>query len=481
MVMDTLRFLQQHMPWASPHATNINPRNGSCHVTMYLPKAVPVSQARAVVDDIRSECPWLAGVEIYPDSCPQFILPLRRDKVTVIDRVLVPSVKSWRKVERPGQRRKKGRKPQKVRREYLAMDATAYWQWINDENRKPCDLALVEAELKKAYQGMPDTAGTSKSERKHKEKSVRAGHGQTASGVKMQGRCARALVDFLKGGEGDARVMSAVMLRAFSNTEDMERAEAVAYTHELLGMRSEFKEKPVADRPKLSRMIEATADAIWRDNGYQRDPLGSLEIWSKVKVAWDRRGFKLSDPTTWDRVSRAVADDDRDLVWTAELLGLLPGLAEAARSDQEKARTLLRLVCIHIDRKGELSLSFLERVMAEAGIKAYRNNAVRVRRFLEASGVIVLRKKGFRWGDNDGVGNHYTLGLLVEVAVPGSVCLVVTNPANPAEAAGGGTSTYPSSGRLDVSSLVERQRLKRCLDHYRERVRTLYGNYEQAA
>jgi uncharacterized protein involved in type VI secretion and phage assembly len=199
-------------------------------------------------------------------------------------------------------------------------------------------------------------------------------------------------VDFLKGGDGDARVMSAVMPRAFCNAEDMEWAEAVACTHELLGMRPEFKEKPVEDRPKLARMIEAAGDAIWRDNGYQHDPLGSIAIWSKVKVAWDRRGFRLSDPSTWPRASKAVADDYRDLVWTAELLALLPGLAEAARCDQEKARTLLRLVCVHIDRKGELSLSFLERVMAEAGIKAYRNNAVRVRRFLEAAGGIVLRK-----------------------------------------------------------------------------------------
>ena len=157
--------------------------------------------------------------------------------------------------------------------------------------------------------------------------------------------------------------------------------QAVACTHELLGMRPEFEEKPVAGRPRLSRMIENTADAIWKDNGYQHDPLGSLAIWSKVKVAWDRCGFRLSDPTTWDRATNAVSDDgSRDLVWTSELLGLLPGLAEAARCDIDRARKLMKMGCVHIDGKGEMSLSFLERVMAEAGTKAYRNNAVRVRR-----------------------------------------------------------------------------------------------------
>lgn len=480
MVLDTLRWLEEHLPELAWHVSNINPRNGSCHITGYLPQSIPVSQARAVVADIRSGCPWLANAEIYPDNMCQFLLPLRRDKVTIIARVMTPSVKARKKVDLPVVgKRKKGSKPQKVWREYLAMDAAAYWSWINDENRTPCDLAVVEAELRKAYRGMPDAAaGTSKSERKYKQKAARPDTAP-AGGVKMKGCCARLVVDFIRGGDGDARVMSAVMLRAFCNAEGMDRDDAVACTHEFLGMRPEFRDKPVADRPRLSRMIEATADAVWKDNGYQRDPLGSLEIWGKVKVAWNRRGFKLSDPSTWDRAAKAVSDDgSRDLVWTAELLGLLPGLAEAARCDTEKARTLMRLVCLHVGDRAEMSLSFLERVMAEAGIKAYRNNAVRVRRFLEQNGVIVLRKKGFRWGDCDGVGNHYSLGLMVEIAVPGSVCLVVTSPANPA---GEGTSTYPSSGRLDVRSLVERQRLKRCLDHYRERVRTLYGGYGQAA
>src|SRR5262249_4351702 len=138
------------------------------HITLYLPFAIPVGQARAVVADIRSECPWLAGVEIYPDSCPQFILPLRRDKVTVIDKVMTPGVKAWRKVEVPGfgKKRKKGRRPRKVRRPYLAMDAAAYWCWLADEDRTPCDLGLVEAELRKAYEGLADGQATRRSGRK---------------------------------------------------------------------------------------------------------------------------------------------------------------------------------------------------------------------------------------------------------------------------------------------------------------------------
>ena len=40
--------------------------------------------------------------------------------------------------------------------EYLAMDASAYSMWINDDQRKPCDLALIEAELRKACRSMPD-------------------------------------------------------------------------------------------------------------------------------------------------------------------------------------------------------------------------------------------------------------------------------------------------------------------------------------
>lgn len=205
----------------------------------------------------------------------------------------------------------------------------------------------------------------------------------------------------------------------------------------------------------------------------------SLDIWKKVKVAWDRRGFRLSDPSTWNRAGKATLDDARDLVWSPWVLGLVPGLAREARGDAEKARRLLRLACVHIANKAEMSLSFLARIMAEAGVASYRNNVVRVRRFLEANGVIVLRKRGFRWGDDFGVGNHYTLGLMVEIADPGQDGLVVLPPAG--EGKGRETSNYPSSGRMDVGPLVERMRLKRCLEHYHERVRAVGGGYGQAA
>jgi hypothetical protein len=488
MVLDTLRWLQQHMPWAAPHVTNVNPRNGSCHITLYLPFAIPVSMATAVVADIRSACPWLANTEIYPDNVCQFILPLRRDKTTVIDKVLTPSVKSWRKVDPPGQKREKGWKRRKVRREYLAMDAAGYWTWIVDEDRKPCDLGLVEAELRKAYRNMDDEAVAPKNEpkgkpagRKEKHEAARPAAVHTEEGgIRFKNRCARVLVDFLRGGDGDARPMSAVMLRVFSNVEDMERDRAVALTGDLLGMRPDFKSKPVGDRPRLSRMIEAGADAIWKDNGYQRDPLGSLEIWGKVKAAWNRRGFRLSDPSTWDRAGQTVAaDDGRDIAWSSWVLGLVPGLAQEARCDVDRARTLLRLACLHVHDRYELSLSFLARLMDQAGIKAYRNNVVRVRKFLEASGVIALRRRGFKFHADGGVGNHYTLALSVEVAHPGHG-LVLLCPAGE-EGEDKGTSTYPSSGRMDVGPLVERKRLERCLEHYYRRARAVGGGSRQAA
>src|SRR5262249_4518389 len=115
-VLATLRWLQEHLPELAWHVTNINGKNGSCHVTGYLPRTITVEQARGVVADIRSECPWLAGVEIYPDNMCQFILPLRRDKVTVIDRVLVPSVKARRYEKVPGvaRRKKPGRRPRGI-------------------------------------------------------------------------------------------------------------------------------------------------------------------------------------------------------------------------------------------------------------------------------------------------------------------------------------------------------------------------------
>src|SRR5205823_565099 len=102
----------------------------------------------------------------------------------------------------------------------------------------------------------------------------------------LKGRCAQVLVDFLKGGEGDARPMSTVILRVLRNVEDVDRDHAVARTAELLALRPDFQAKPVEDRPRLSRMIEDASEAIWKDNGWQPDPQRSGEIWARVKAAW---------------------------------------------------------------------------------------------------------------------------------------------------------------------------------------------------
>src|SRR5207247_408482 len=141
-----------------------------------------------------------------------------------------PRVKSWRKVELPGQKRKKGRKPQKVRREYMAMDAAAYWQWINDENRKPCDLALVEQELRKAYMGMPDGQGTHKARGRKSKKDWPSVAGMVPIG-RMRGRLSRELVAFWSGkGErpDDTTVTkyTTMTLRVLILVEGMSRDEA---------------------------------------------------------------------------------------------------------------------------------------------------------------------------------------------------------------------------------------------------------------
>src|SRR4051812_15901990 len=92
-VLTGLGFLQREYAWLAPHVGAINPLNGSCHMVLYFPRAVPVADARALAAELRRACPAIGGAEIYPDNLSQVICPLRLDKHVVVDRVLAPCIR----------------------------------------------------------------------------------------------------------------------------------------------------------------------------------------------------------------------------------------------------------------------------------------------------------------------------------------------------------------------------------------------------
>jgi hypothetical protein len=84
--------------------------------------------------------------------------------------------------------------------------------------------------------------------------------------------------------------------------------------------------------------------------------------------AWSRRGFKLHDPATWDKHRQAVVPDLK-LVWTAELLALIPEVEKTAYCSYEQAKVFIEKVLAFVEYNNELAESMVGNLLEEVGIK----------------------------------------------------------------------------------------------------------------
>src|ERR1043165_3360821 len=67
----------------------VNPLNASAALWLILPRPWPVAKARQLAARLREETGFTG--EIYPDNSPQVYLPLRPDKLTILDTGICPT------------------------------------------------------------------------------------------------------------------------------------------------------------------------------------------------------------------------------------------------------------------------------------------------------------------------------------------------------------------------------------------------------
>ena len=218
-------------------------------------------------------------------------------------------------------------------------------------------------------------------------------------------------------------------------------------------------------------------DAVWKDNGYQKDPAAS-EAKLKVAVeAWSRRGFKLRDPATSHKHKQAVVPDLKP-VWTAELLALIPELVRLAHCDHDQAKAFIEKTLAFVECNNELAESMVGRLLEEVGVKGRcRQKQHDVRKLLAEKGLLLKQKNyfsdkatGYRHG------NFYVCGPGVafeesrpHTHTPVSICYlpVAVSPVDSS-----------SDGWLDF--VIEGRRLA-CDRRYRERPRQLNMVFSRAA
>jgi hypothetical protein len=80
--------------------------------------------------------------------------------------------------------------------------------------------------------------------------------------------------------------------------------------------------------------------------------------------AWAKKGFRLSEPETWDRADCCGLK----LIWTPALHDLRHDLQQVAHCSAEQAKNFTELVLGFVHRKSELAYSMVGILMAQIGI-----------------------------------------------------------------------------------------------------------------
>ena len=225
-------------------------------------------------------------------------------------------------------------------------------------------------------------------------------------------------------------------------------------------------------------------DAVWKNNGYQKDPEQSDAKLRASVDAWAKKGFRLHDPGTWHNHEPVVSPDLR-LVWTAALLNLVPELAAVAHCDQEQAKVFLEKVLGFVQSHSELAESMVGRLLERCGIKGRsRQKQHDVRKLLVERGLLV-KKYNYYQDQVTGYrhGNFYVCGLEVvfEHEVEAGQVFAAT-PHTPRIYSD--LSFYEEPGVFnddDWLELVMESRRLACDQRYGERRRHLKGVFRRAA
>jgi hypothetical protein len=401
----------------------INTKNGSTKFFGWLSESMPMHFAEQVGEQVRKvlqeELPQYEfdRLEIYPSNSPQVFAPLRADKVTVIDDGILGKVKKYRMEQVNGKRR---------RQYYDAHSCADFLNWIYFSDTHYYQPAF-ETVLREAVARCPDNPAEAVKPRPSKQRSrtkvVSGGMGDIGS---LKGRCASTLVRFwseLDVPADDTIGKYITVTLRILKYEGLARDEAVTWVEDRLQALkyTKFSNRLTDNFEELQRVMTYAAEAVWTNNGYQKDPAQS-EVKLKASVeAWCRRGFYLHDPDTWHQHQQAVVPELK-LVWSADLLAVVPDLAALAHTTHEQVKIFLEKVLVFVETHNELAESVVGNLLEVSGIKGRsRQKQHDVRQFLVDQGLLYKQKNYY----NDAAtgyrhGNFYICGLQVTFEGVGS-------------------------------------------------------------
>jgi hypothetical protein len=466
-----------------PHlrfAPEINARNGSVKFFGWLTDYMPIALAERIGEQVRSalqqELPEydFSGMEIYPSNSPQIFAPLRADKVTVIGSGVLGKVKKYQMEKFGGKRR---------RVYYETHSCAAYLNWVYFSDTQ-YDQQVFEQFLREAVARCPDKPATENKPAAEKKtpRKKRTSPGGMGSIGSLKGRCASALVRFwseLDVPEDDTIGKYIIVTLRVLKYEGLSSDEAVDWIEERLQALeyTEFSDRLTDNFGELQRVMAFAVEAVWTNNGYQKDPVTSEAKLKAAVAAWSKKGFCLHDPATWNKHKQAVVPDLK-LAWTASLLGLIPELVQLAHCDFDQAKAFIEKVLAFVECNNELAESMVGKLLEEVGIRGKcRQKQHDVRKLLVDRGLLLKQKNYFSDPDSGyRHGNFYICGPGVRFEEPGPHTPHTVSISYPSVAVT--PLDFTADDWLDF--VMEARRLA-CDRRYRERLRQLKLLFSSAA
>jgi hypothetical protein len=397
-------------------APEINPNNGSVKFFGWLPRFTPMPKVEKLAEKLRAflqaKLPEydFSSVEIFPSSSPQIFAPLRADKIMVIGDGVLRKIKAWRMEQGNGKRK---------RRYYDAYSCADFLNWIHFSD-KPFNAQVFEQELRAAVARCPDAAQRESAPSKLKKaKSKRSGGNGMGSIGQLKGRCASTLVKFwseLTVPDNDTIGKYLIVTARVLKYEGLAQEEALEWIEDGLNRlnNTSFSDRLTDDAAELHRVTAYAVEAVWQNNGYQRDSdLSDVKLRASVS-AWAKQGFKLHDSSTWHLHRQASGPQSR-LVWTAALLQMVPGLASIAHADFDQAKAFLESVLCFVEDHNELSETMTGMLLQKCDIKGKsRQKQHDVREYLVQQGLLIKQRNYYKDRASGYChGNLYICGLAV--------------------------------------------------------------------
>lgn len=329
----------------------VDPLNASAALWLFLPRPWPIDKAKVLATRLRTETGFIG--EIYPDNCPQVYLPLRPDKLTIIDTGFCPS----RILQaRDG-------------RDYKVYDTREVMPYLGRTSFP--DVEAVNQALAEGILNLPDEEKAS-SYSASSPRSRKQGPGQMGT-VKYKGNFLKNIIDFKNGDiQPDTlgcyttpirRLLSVGYGLAHDDIDDI--FEDVFAQHDV-----SYSDRLSTNPGEFWRTETYLINAIEDENGYQDDGEASRAKLEATAKSWTERGIDVVAYLRGQKELRLSQKPTLKLVWTQELLALVPPLAKIAVCDQDQARRLLEIVVSHVEIRNELAISYLGLLMEGIGINA---------------------------------------------------------------------------------------------------------------